>query len=112
MSRSSKTRFHRNGERTPPWGHPLDIFQVSVVGPDFSVIVRDFIMLVIHLMANCSALVFLRLSSILSWGRLSKAPCMSRKTPKTCPFWFLHFSILFMTLAIAASVENPALKPI
>ena len=102
MSRSSSTRFHRNSERTPPWGHPLDIFQVSVVNPDFSVIVRDFIMLVIHLMANGSAFVFLRLSSILSWGRLSNAPCMSRKTPKICPFWFLHFSILFMTLAIAA----------
>ena len=44
-----------------------------VVNPDLRNIVLDLIMLVIHLIANGSACVFLRLSSILSCGRLSKA---------------------------------------
>ena len=105
VSRSSSTRFHRNGDRTPPWGHPFDTCQAIVVNPDLRNIVLDLIMLVIHLIANGSACVFLRLASILSCGRLSKAPWISRKTPKMWPPLLRHFLILFTSLAMAALVE-------
>ena len=82
--RLSITRFQRNGERTPPCGHPFDSFLVMVSPARERFMLLFVTIFMIQLLIFPFALVFSSAVFIALWGKLSNAPCMSMKTPITC----------------------------
>ena len=68
-------------------------------------------MLMIQFAVESSTFVAESASEISLNKTLSKAPSMSRKTPRTYPFLVILRSILLATLCRAASVELSFLRP-
>ena len=110
--RSSITSFHRNGESTPPCGHPRLVLICLVEFLCVMVTCRLVTMFLIQ-PAVLSAVAESRgdWSIMALKDTLSKAPSMSGKVPSTYTFLAILFSILCMTLWSAVSVDVPFLKP-
>ena len=109
--RSSITRFHRNGESTPPYGHPRLVLIRLVAFLCVMVTCRLVTMFLIQPAVDESRGYWSIASELALKDTLSKAPSMSRKVPRTYPFLAILFSILCMTLWSAVSVDVPFLKP-
>ena len=109
--RSSTTKFHRKGDRMPPWGHPLRILMVLEVFLWLMVIYLLVTILMIQWAVAASRLVFLIAVATALKETLSNAASISRNTPRTYPFLAILRSIKLVTLCRAASVEHPFLKP-
>ena len=109
--RSSITRFHRNGESTPPCGHPRLVLIRLVAFLCVMVTCRLLSMFLIQPAVDESRGDWSIASEMALKDTLSKAPSMSRKVPRTYPFLAILFSILCMTLWSAVSVDVPFLKP-
>ena len=103
--RSSITRFHRNGQSTPPCGHPRLVLIRLVAFLCVMVTCRLVTMFLIQPAVD---------ESRGDWSIASEMALkdtLSRKVPSTYPFLAILFSILCMTLWSAVSVDVPFLKP-
>ena len=109
--RSSITRFHRNGESTPPCGHPRLVLIRLVAFMYVMVTCWLVTMFLIQPAVTESREDWAIASEMALKDTLSKAPSMSRKVPSTYPLLAMLFSIFFMTLWSAVSVDVPFLKP-
>ena len=102
--RSSITRFHRNGESTPPCGHPRLVLIRLVAFLCVMVTCRLVTMFLFQPAVDESRGDWSIASEMALKDTLSKAPSMSRKSA-------ILFSILCMTLWSDVSVDVPFLKP-
>ena len=84
--RSSITRFHRNGESTPPCGHPLLVLIRLVEFLCDMVTCRLVNMFLIQPAVAESRGDWSIASEMALKDTLSKAPSMLRKVPSTYPF--------------------------
>jgi len=80
--RLSRTRFHRNGERTPPCGQPDKALMERELAANERIVWRELMSAVIQLVIVHPTPALIR----ASWMDLneirSNAPSMSRKTPR------------------------------
>ena len=93
--RSSITKFHRNGESTPPCGHPLLVLIRLVEFLCDMVTCRLVTMFLIQTAVAESRGDWLIASEMALKDTLSKAPSMSRKVPTVVHILFWLFSSQF-----------------
>ena len=109
--RLSRTRFHRKGERTPPWGQPETASIVMEHEARERMVFLVEIRAVIQFVMVEPTPADTRASLMAEKEILSKAPSMSRNTPRAKLPAERASSILEVIRWMAAFVEEPLVKP-